>query len=972
MSVTISSKYSKTATAGSIYGSYVDWLDLTSRISVTGGYQTAVGNTTGTFNLWFGHAVAADKGAVSGNNNVGLGTYAAYRNQGDCNVWVGARAGYENVTGSRNVGLGWGAGASQSISSGNTSVGYRAGEASGGGGNVSVGERANAGAELSATASNVALGAGATARGGMSFAGGAGACAHGAGAVALGATCEARGAGSVALGAGVRSSGTRSLHIMPRGRDGDDGRVYDADGELNVYGVLTGSGDDAGRFHARLCGDAVTVSDGSGAMVGVAGGVVRLTSAESVTVAAPAVFCERASFAGRATFSDLATFSGGAVTTGEAVFEGPAVFRGEVDLGAAALRGAAVEAGSIDAGSLRVTGRVDLPRTAIPDPEFETQRTAGTATFMGKAEFRGGVHACCGNVSVEELDAKTARVHELHVDGAMFLTGAVSIDRVTLGEATVGDLMASRGSFESVSVSGDTTGTGNLYYTAAFLGELMAKSVTSAGPIMSDSLYTSNIVCDTITVTGGNTLRVLGSSLLNTTRTNTLKVLTETEMDTVIVLRDVYVGTHTDTGTLRVRDGTIMSRLTVDSLDAKSAEVDAVAFETATGGELAAAGATLCNLKSRDAAVGTLSASNLSAGTVQAEGATVCNLTVKSLTLVDGLDTSKLKLHDTVLTGTTTVASLRGQRNAVFDADVTVAGTLRAGTLEVTGGLSLSTGMPVVFEDVAVFAADAVFREDVTMSRLEAGTARVREGLTAGSVESGGDVGLRGCLKWRNPGNPMSDYQWDACLEPGRSGHADLRFRSANGTLFTLTDDFEPGVLNFTGKHRCVALEAPPGAVCENGMVYVACGGYENLDGGGDPTVDESIPVVALSTVAEDPRAFGVLAGTETPGGDREYRVANVVFAAPKRAPAKGRVVLNSVGEGGMWVCDAGGAVSPGDLLVTSGVAGHAMRQRDGVVRSSTVGKVSGGVVAGGWIDYTDPVSGTRCRRAFVGVTYKF
>jgi hypothetical protein len=47
----------------------------------------------------------------------------------------------------------------------------------------------------------------------------------------------------------------------------------------------------------------------------------------------------------------------------------------------------------------------------------------------------------------------------------------------------------------------------------------------------------------------------------------------------------------------------------------------------------------------------------------------------------------------------------------------------------------------------------------------------------------------------------------------------------------------------------------------------------------------------------------------------------------------------------GFNICNEGGAVQPGDLLVTSNTPGYLMRQVDDVIRSSTVGKAMEAVV---------------------------
>jgi hypothetical protein len=156
----------------------------------------------------------------------------------------------------------------------------------------------------------------------------------------------------------------------------------------------------------------------------------------------------------------------------------------------------------------------------------------------------------------------------------------------------------------------------------------------------------------------------------------------------------------------------------------------------------------------------------------------------------------------------------------------------------------------------------------------------------------------------------------------------------------------------------------------EPGTIVVTTGEFVGLDGGRNPTIDEAIPFVKQCDTARDPRAFGVVSGYEEDGLKRIYRLANAVFAYNKVDPRDRKVLVNSVGEGGMWVCDANGPVSNGDLITTSAVAGHGQRQDNDIVRSYTIAKVTGH--AAYWESYFDAVANMDTLRAFVGVTYKF
>ena len=195
---------------------------------------------------------------------------------------------------------------------------------------------------------------------------------------------------------------------------------------------------------------------------------------------------------------------------------------------------------------------------------------------------------------------------------------------------------------------------------------------------------------------------------------------------------------------------------------------------------------------------------------------------------------------------------------------------------------------------------------------------------------------------------------WCAYLSERVGGAADLTFRSANNTVTRFTDDFRAGVLNFTGQHRCCVVEEDR-AHMRAGMILVATGVYCDLSGRGPAVhdMDEAVPVVALSRCAKDPRVFGVLSAFEEAGpplGEedemrmREFQIGCIVTSIKKPASEEGRAgraIVNSAGEGAIWVCTLNGPLRNGDLVVASRVPGVGMRQDDDIVRAHTVAKVT-------------------------------
>jgi hypothetical protein len=54
-----------------------------------------------------------------------------------------------------------------------------------------------------------------------------------------------------------------------------------------------------------------------------------------------------------------------------------------------------------------------------------------------------------------------------------------------------------------------------------------------------------------------------------------------------------------------------------------------------------------------------------------------------------------------------------------------------------------------------------------------------------------------------------------------------------------------------------------------------------------------------------------------------------------------GRLAINSVGEGSIWVCEANGPVLNGDYLTTSDADGYAMKQGEEYIANYTVAKAT-------------------------------
>jgi hypothetical protein len=148
---------------------------------------------------------------------------------------------------------------------------------------------------------------------------------------------------------------------------------------------------------------------------------------------------------------------------------------------------------------------------------------------------------------------------------------------------------------------------------------------------------------------------------------------------------------------------------------------------------------------------------------------------------------------------------------------------------------------------------------------------------------------------------------------------------------------------NFTGQHRCSSAQGP----LEKGLVVSASKNtYRNITGGlsAGPkaiTIDESLPVVSLSNVAQDKACFGVVSRMEEVNTLTRSETTGGLISEASKVLGDNRVIVNSVGEGAIWVCDANGPLESGDYITTSNVAGYGQKQDGEFLANYTVAKIT-------------------------------
>jgi hypothetical protein len=88
-------------------------------------------------------------------------------------------------------------------------------------------------------------------------------------------------------------------------------------------------------------------------------------------------------------------------------------------------------------------------------------------------------------------------------------------------------------------------------------------------------------------------------------------------------------------------------------------------------------------------------------------------------------------------------------------------------------------------------------------------------------------------------------------------------------------------------------------------------------------TIEDALPEIELSRTKKDKRVFGVLGLSKRNNSRPE------------------RMVINSVGEGAIWVCNSNGNIENGDYITSSDYLGYGEKQDDDLLHNYTVAKAT-------------------------------
>lgn len=201
-------------------------------------------------------------------------------------------------------------------------------------------------------------------------------------------------------------------------------------------------------------------------------------------------------------------------------------------------------------------------------------------------------------------------------------------------------------------------------------------------------------------------------------------------------------------------------------------------------------------------------------------------------------------------------------------------------------------------------------------------------------------------------------HQYWCLLYPGTNGHFQIRFdRYTDATYSTHADNTKVWQIyeyfngrdrgwgfSFTGKHIC-KVELDKIMSNENlfGLIVESTSRYMNFSSMQPneivkPSIDDSVPIVTLSNQDKSKKVFGVISieydKKANPhigfGFNYEYIYQN-----------ENRYEINSIGEGGIWICNKNGPLENGDFISSSTVPGYGMVQDDDLNHNYTVGKIT-------------------------------
>ena len=113
---------------------------------------------------------------------------------------------------------------------------------------------------------------------------------------------------------------------------------------------------------------------------------------------------------------------------------------------------------------------------------------------------------------------------------------------------------------------------------------------------------------------------------------------------------------------------------------------------------------------------------------------------------------------------------------------------------------------------------------------------------------------------------------------------------------------------------------------------------FITFDGKLEILISEALPLLELCNIDKCKRVFGVFSTNDISTQIFEQIRINKQY---DNFTNETRAVLNSLGEGGIWICNKNGTFEAGDMITSSTVPGYGILQDDDLHHSYTVGKIT-------------------------------
>ena len=177
---------------------------------------------------------------------------------------------------------------------------------------------------------------------------------------------------------------------------------------------------------------------------------------------------------------------------------------------------------------------------------------------------------------------------------------------------------------------------------------------------------------------------------------------------------------------------------------------------------------------------------------------------------------------------------------------------------------------------------------------------------------------------------------WAWFISPGDG----LDFAYNGAVKAYLSESSAVDQIDFTGQHRSSTDNADINNNINNyiGLIVSSTGEYNNLNGG-ELNINEALPKVDLSNTDKDKKVYGIISNRED-DGDRTYTQGSFVSVIGKNNGDE-RLIINSVGEGMIWICDKDEIIENGDLITSCTAAGYGCKQDNEFICNYTVGKIT-------------------------------